>query len=59
MFLECKEYAKHVYIYPTIGSEGVADCVITSVPEIVGGVPAQVKEFPHMVIHNTSTQFHY
>lgn len=30
----------------------VADCGIVSVPLIIGGVKAQEKEFPHMVIED-------
>ncbi|KAF2886038.1 hypothetical protein ILUMI_20135, partial [Ignelater luminosus] len=47
---KCKEYAQHVYVYAALGSEGVADCVVEGVPSIIGGVPAQLKEFPHMAL---------
>ncbi|KAF2899312.1 hypothetical protein ILUMI_06862, partial [Ignelater luminosus] len=47
---KCKEYAQHVNVYAALGSEGVADCVVEGVPSIIGGVPAQLKEFPHMAL---------
>ncbi|KAF2905063.1 hypothetical protein ILUMI_01117 [Ignelater luminosus] len=45
---KCKEYEQYVYDYVVAGGEASLDCVISSVPQIVGGEQAQLKEFPHM-----------
>lgn len=56
LILECEEYSKAVYtqqespvLLPVPGQNTVSECGIVEVPLIIGGVKAQVKEFPHMV----------
>lgn len=65
IFIECKEYADLVYETensPTLrinaGSNKVSRCAIIETPLIIGGIPAKLAEFPHMVKRNIQKEIY-